>query len=191
MSQYFIQLREEFDQGWEIQMDEENSIHDVAALLKEFFRDLPDPLLARDLYTAFINTTCKQHIVKHTRKFKIKSINQNQPPFGNTSSSICTFKLVKLVFTVLDPSDQERALQLLIFLLPPCNSDTLHRLLCLLSTVAAHAEDSLDSEGQEVTEITYPYSLKAFVAWRKILWTDPDKLSVCPVNYIITYTKPC
>lgn len=71
MSQCFIQLREEFDQGWEIQMDEENSIHDVAALLKEFFRDLPDPLLTRDLYTAFINTTCKQHIVKHTHKFKI------------------------------------------------------------------------------------------------------------------------
>lgn len=71
MSQYFFQLREEFDQGWEVQMDEENSIHDVAALLKEFFRDLPDPLLTRDLYMAFINTTCKQHTVKHTHKFKI------------------------------------------------------------------------------------------------------------------------
>lgn len=168
MSQYFIQLREEFDQGWEIQMDEENSIHDVAALLKEFFRDLPDPLLTRDLYTAFINTTCKQHIVKHTRKFKINHHLVTLP-------AVFTFKLVTAralflfcFFTVLDPSDQERALQLLIFLLPPCNSDTLHRLLCLLSMVAAHAEDSLDSEGQEVTEITYPYSLKAFVAWGKI-----------------------
>lgn len=38
-------------------MDEENGVHDVAALLKEFFRDLPDPLLTRDLYTAFLNTT--------------------------------------------------------------------------------------------------------------------------------------
>lgn len=61
---------------------------------------------------------------------------------------------------VLDHSDQERALQLLIFLLPPCNSDTLQRLLCLLSTVAAHAEDSLDSEGQEVTKVHLPRSLK-------------------------------
>lgn len=51
---------------------------------------------------------------------------------------------------MLDHSEQEQALQLLIFLLPACNSDTLHRLLCLLSTVAAHAEDSLDSAGQEV-----------------------------------------
>lgn len=51
---------------------------------------------------------------------------------------------------MLDHSEQERALQLLTFLLPACNSDTLHRLLCLLSTVAAHAEDSLDSTGREV-----------------------------------------
>lgn len=53
---------------------------------------------------------------------------------------------------VLDYSDQESALQLLIFLLPPCSSDTLQRILCLLSTVAAHAEDSLDNEGQEVSK---------------------------------------
>ncbi|XP_020490123.1 rho GTPase-activating protein 6 [Labrus bergylta] len=103
------QLREEFDQGWEVQLGVEHSIHDVAALLKEFLRDMPDPLLTRDLYTAFINTL------------------------------------------FLDDSDQESAIQLLIFLLPPCNSDTLQRLLCLLSTVAANAEDSLNHKGHEIT----------------------------------------
>lgn len=103
------QLRDEFDQGWEVHMDEEHSVHDVAALLKEFLRDMPDPLLTRELYTAFINTM------------------------------------------LLDYSDQESAVQLLIFLLPPCNSDTLQRLLCLLSTVSTHAEDSRDNEGQEMT----------------------------------------
>lgn len=102
------QLREEFDQGWEVQMDEESGVHDVAALLKEFLRDLPDPLLTRDLYTAFLNTT------------------------------------------LLEPSEQERALQLLVFLLPPCNSDTLQRLLRLLSTVAAHADDALDGAGRKI-----------------------------------------
>lgn len=67
MSQCFSQLREEFDQGWEVQMDEENAVHDVAALLKEFLRDLPDPLLTRDLYTAFLNTTRKaQTLHTHT-----------------------------------------------------------------------------------------------------------------------------
>uniref|UniRef100_A0A3Q1FSX7 Rho GTPase activating protein 6 n=1 Tax=Acanthochromis polyacanthus TaxID=80966 RepID=A0A3Q1FSX7_9TELE len=103
------QLREEFDQGWEVHMDEEHSVHDVAALLKEFLRDMPESLLTRELYTAFINTM------------------------------------------MLDYSDQESAIQLLIYLLPPCNSDTLQRLLGLLSTVSAHAEDSLDNEGQQVT----------------------------------------
>lgn len=42
-----------------MQLDEEHSVHDVAALLKEFLRDMPDPLLTKELYTAFINTTCK------------------------------------------------------------------------------------------------------------------------------------
>lgn len=32
------------------------TIHDVAALLKEYFRDLPDPLLTRHLYSAFLAT---------------------------------------------------------------------------------------------------------------------------------------
>ncbi|XP_028991655.1 rho GTPase-activating protein 6-like isoform X2 [Betta splendens] len=102
------QLREEFDQGWAICLDEDHSVHDVAALLKEFLRDLPDPLLTKELYTAFINTL------------------------------------------LLDASDQESTIQLLIFLLPSCNSDTLLRLLCLLSNVARHAEDTVDDNGQEI-----------------------------------------
>ncbi|KAK6325265.1 hypothetical protein J4Q44_G00046070 [Coregonus suidteri] len=87
------QLREEFDRGVDVQLDEEHSVHDVAALLKEFLRDMPDPLLTKELYTAFINT----------------------------------------------------------MLLDSCNSDTLHRLLQFLSTVANHAHNSQDKDGQEVT----------------------------------------
>lgn len=56
-----LQLREEFDCGVDVQLDEEHSVHDVAALLKEFLRDMPDPLLTKELYTAFINTTCNLH----------------------------------------------------------------------------------------------------------------------------------
>ncbi|XP_049583972.1 rho GTPase-activating protein 6 isoform X2 [Syngnathus scovelli] len=101
------QMREELDQGWELHLDEQHSVHDVAALLKEFLRDMPDPLLTRELYTAFINTT------------------------------------------LLERAEQQKAIQLLMFLLPPCNCDTLHRLLCLLSAVAAHADDMLDEEGHK------------------------------------------
>lgn len=51
---------------------------------------------------------------------------------------------------VLDHSDQEITMQLLMCLLPPCNSDTLQRLLEFLATVAAHAQDSQDRDGLEV-----------------------------------------
>ncbi|KAJ8378336.1 hypothetical protein AAFF_G00243560 [Aldrovandia affinis] len=103
------QLREEFDRGVDVLLDEEHSVHDVAALLKEFLRDMPDPLLTKELYTAFINTM------------------------------------------LLDHEEQQASIQLLIYLLPPCNSDTLHRLLEFLSTVAAHADDAHDRDGQEIT----------------------------------------
>ncbi|KAG7258638.1 hypothetical protein CRUP_021980 [Coryphaenoides rupestris] len=102
-------LREEFDRGVDVQLDEEQSVHDVAALLKEFLRDLPDPLLTKELYTSFINTT------------------------------------------LLDPDEKQTVTQLLVYLLPACNSDTLHRLLEFLSTVADHAHDQLDKDGQEKT----------------------------------------
>lgn len=56
-------------------MDEEHSVHDVAALLKEFLRDMPDPLLTRELYTAFINTMCEEDTGTHS-----------DTPAGKTSS---------------------------------------------------------------------------------------------------------
>jgi RhoGAP domain len=55
------QLREEFDTGREVVLTEEHNPHDVAALFKEFFRDLPDPLLTRDLYSAFVATRSEFH----------------------------------------------------------------------------------------------------------------------------------
>lgn len=42
-----------------MKLDEEHNPHDVGALLKEFFRDLPDPLLTRDLYSAFVAVRSK------------------------------------------------------------------------------------------------------------------------------------
>ncbi|XP_012252280.2 uncharacterized protein LOC105683888 [Athalia rosae] len=50
------QLREDFDCGRESKIGVDQCPHDVAALLKEYFRDLPDPLLCRDLYQAFVHT---------------------------------------------------------------------------------------------------------------------------------------
>lgn len=51
------QLREEFDSGREVHLDQERpQPHDVAQLLKEYLRDLPQPLLTRDLYLPFLYT---------------------------------------------------------------------------------------------------------------------------------------
>ncbi|XP_054069960.1 rho GTPase-activating protein 36 isoform X3 [Rissa tridactyla] len=102
------QLREEFDQGLDVFLDEHQSVHDVAALLKEFLRDMPDPLIPRELYAAFLSTAA------------------------------------------MEGPAQLAALQLLLFLLPPCHSDTLHRLLRFLSEVARHAEGSRGPDGQQI-----------------------------------------
>ena len=61
-----FQLRENFNSGAEviltgkvlvsenissyILISEEVSVHDVASILKEFFKDLPEPLLPREVY---------------------------------------------------------------------------------------------------------------------------------------------
>ncbi|KAK3100288.1 hypothetical protein FSP39_017710 [Pinctada imbricata] len=50
------QLRDEFDSGKEINLNDTHNPHDVGALLKEYFRDLPEALLTRDLYSAFVAT---------------------------------------------------------------------------------------------------------------------------------------
>lgn len=51
---------------------------------------------------------------------------------------------------VLESEEQHNVTQLLVYLLPACNSDTLHRLLEFLSTVTDHAHDRQDKDGQEV-----------------------------------------
>ncbi|XP_041723523.1 rho GTPase-activating protein 6 isoform X2 [Coregonus clupeaformis] len=100
------QLREDFDMGTDVCLDEEHSVHDVAALLKEFLRDMPDPLLPRELYAAFLHAN------------------------------------------LLRGTDQFQYLQLMLYLLPACNCDTLLRLLTLLHTVQSHAEDTTGPQDQ-------------------------------------------
>jgi len=53
-----FQLREDFDKGIVNAIDSDVCPHDIATLLKEFFRDLPEPLLCRHLYKGFLQTQC-------------------------------------------------------------------------------------------------------------------------------------
>ncbi|XP_003135431.2 rho GTPase-activating protein 36 isoform X1 [Sus scrofa] len=101
-------LREEFDQGLDVVLDDTRNVHDVAALLKEFFRDMKDSLLPDDLYMSFLLTA------------------------------------------TLKPQDQLSALQLLVYLMPPCHSDTLERLLKALHKITENCEDSIGIDGQLV-----------------------------------------
>ena len=52
-------MRDQFDSGEKTRFTEEDNPHDVAALFKEYFRDLPEPLLTRDLYSVFLETQSK------------------------------------------------------------------------------------------------------------------------------------
>lgn len=59
------QLREELDCGALKSFDADTSPHDVASLLKEYLRDLPEPLLCRSLYPAFLSTQSMQQAFRH------------------------------------------------------------------------------------------------------------------------------
>ncbi|KAL3880054.1 hypothetical protein ACJMK2_032325 [Sinanodonta woodiana] len=51
------QLRDEFDSGKDVKLNESHNPHEIGSLLKEYFRDLPEPLLTRDLYSPLVATT--------------------------------------------------------------------------------------------------------------------------------------
>ncbi|KAL6040006.1 hypothetical protein STEG23_015572, partial [Scotinomys teguina] len=103
-----LELRELFDKGLDIVLDDNVNVNDVAELLKEFFYEMKDPLLPDDLYMSFLLTA------------------------------------------TLKPRDQVSALQLLVYLMPPCHSDTLERLLKALHKITENCEDSIGIDGQLV-----------------------------------------
>lgn len=124
--QYVIfQLREDFDCGKETTIDDEQCPHDVANLLKEFLRDLPDPLLCRELYHAFIQT-------------QSKTITLIQKKFDDQ----CDFTGIR------NRRLQLEAIQHLVQLLPPANRDTLYVLLSFLAHVAKNANDGKNALGK-------------------------------------------
>lgn len=45
-----------FDSGQNVELTDDMNPHDVACLLKEFFRSLPEPLMTTDLYQPFLAT---------------------------------------------------------------------------------------------------------------------------------------
>ncbi|XP_075691741.1 rho GTPase-activating protein 6-like [Rhinoderma darwinii] len=102
------QLREEFAISGDMLIGEDICVHDVSALLKAFLRDLKEPLLPRQLYSAFIQTSD------------------------------------------MNPDERLHILQLLTYTLPPCNADTLLRILQLLNKVSLHEKDRVSHIGEQI-----------------------------------------
>lgn len=61
------QLKEDFDRGDVTTIDPDTGPHDVAYLLKDFLRSLPEPLLCRSLYSAFVQTQSKSTGLHHCK----------------------------------------------------------------------------------------------------------------------------
>lgn len=59
-----------------------------------------------------------------------------------------------LVSSVLRGAEQLQYLQHLLYLLPPCNCDTLLRLLSMLQTVQSFAQDSIGTNDEEVGPVS-------------------------------------
>ena len=53
------QIRRRFDEGQDVELSDANP-HDVASVLKEFFRSLPEPLMTRELYGPFLSTRSEE-----------------------------------------------------------------------------------------------------------------------------------
>lgn len=84
----FLKLREDFDHGKTLEetlSKNEDHVHDVATLLKEYFRALPDALLCNDLYQCFIQTqSTHNRINKYLYTFNEYNIITSNFFFRNT-----------------------------------------------------------------------------------------------------------
>lgn len=134
-------------------MLEGQSAIQLAALLKKFFRDLPEPLL-----------THKLHKVLHATSSKILRFH---------SSPLRAFvELTK-------PEDRLRALQLSVSLLPKPNRDVLECISVFLAHVAKFPENKMDMSNLAIViapNILSPPKCAANVQETVCYWTAADLL---------------
>ncbi len=52
---FVFQLKEQVNVNRNLTFDASTNAHDIAGLIKEFLRELPEPLLTRDLCAPFLN----------------------------------------------------------------------------------------------------------------------------------------
>ena len=116
-------MKDQVNSSRNLTFDSSTNAHDIAGLIKEFLRELPEPLLTRDLSVPFLNVRTSQF----------------------TSSSRSTRSSSRLV--ELPSKDQSRVLTYLISLLPSSNRDTLYTLLKFLHHVSNNSQDRHAPDG--------------------------------------------
>ena len=118
---------------------EDFSPHDVAAVLKEFLRELPDPLLCRELYNAFVAASRKS-VIAVALSLRVPG-----------SAWLIPLYIFYIFLGLSAQADVVAAVQLLIALLPAAHRDSLHALVTFLHRVHSHAHDVIEpSTGQQV-----------------------------------------
>ncbi|EPB78850.1 RhoGAP domain protein [Ancylostoma ceylanicum] len=109
---------------------ENTTAHDVATLLKEYFRDLPQSLLPREHYQAYITAARESKI--HLTENKAETV---------------------WLFLGFPVEERIEVVRLLVSLLGPPNIDTLFVLLKFLHEVTLHCHDQVDSaDAEQVTQ---------------------------------------
>lgn len=162
------QLREELDCGALKSFDADTSPHDVASLLKEYLRDLPEPLLCRSLYPAFLSTQSMQQAFRH-----------------NNFKKYCDWQFSDIFCCYVEIEIRNRRLQLealshLIQLLPIAHRDTLFVLLKFLAHVARCSDDVMNlASNTIITGFTHlPIIFLIFLSFEWI-WIRHETFSCC------------
>ncbi|XP_065670599.1 uncharacterized protein LOC100215916 [Hydra vulgaris] len=90
------QMKSDYDRGFFGVINGESNPNDVAALLKEFLRCLPDPLLTRELYQVFLSLAKKE---TQTKDEKVEIIQQLiwLLPVANRDTLECLLNCLRMV----------------------------------------------------------------------------------------------
>ena len=121
-----LQLKDQVNSSRNLTFDSSTNAHDIAGLIKEFLRELPEPLLTRDLSVPFLNVRASQSSL--------------------LSESLLSLSL-SLSLVELPSRDQSRVLTYLLCLLPSSNRDTLYTLLKFLHHVSNNSQDRHGPDG--------------------------------------------
>ncbi|TGZ77253.1 RhoGAP-domain-containing protein [Ascodesmis nigricans] len=88
------EIQDQFERGIDVQFDPELDICSVTSVLKQYFRNLPNPLITYEVYDRFIETTGMKD--KDTRVKALKDIVDDLPPSHKIVLQFVIFHLARV-----------------------------------------------------------------------------------------------